>query len=91
MRSEAAHGVLRGVDCSAAREFPDVVGAWSAADLPDLPAVPYTLPAGLSTQEAVAGREWPALVKDRVRYPGEAPAVDPGEGADGRGRTIAPH
>ncbi|MFE4019386.1 xanthine dehydrogenase family protein molybdopterin-binding subunit [Streptomyces sp. NPDC059101] len=75
MRSKVAHGLLRAVDCRAARDVPGVVGAWSAADLPDLPAVPYTLLAGLSTEDAVAGREWPALVKDRVRYPGEALAV----------------
>ncbi|WP_233273295.1 xanthine dehydrogenase family protein molybdopterin-binding subunit [Streptomyces broussonetiae] len=79
MRSKVAHGVLRAVDCTAARDVPGVVGAWSAADLPDLPAVPHTLLARLSTEEAVAGREWPALVKDRVRYPGEALAVVLGE------------
>ncbi|KUN03370.1 aldehyde oxidase [Streptomyces yokosukanensis] len=79
MRSKVAHGVLRAVDCTAARDVPGVVGAWSAADLPDLPPVPYTLLAGLSTEEAVAGREWSALVKDRVRYPGEALAVVLGE------------
>ncbi|MGW0212043.1 hypothetical protein ACWDZ8_42240 [Streptomyces sp. NPDC003233] len=53
--------------------------AWSAADLPGLPAVPCTLLARLSTEEAVAGREWPALVKDWLRYPGEALAVVLGE------------
>ncbi|UFR06640.1 xanthine dehydrogenase family protein molybdopterin-binding subunit [Streptomyces sp. Go40/10] len=79
VRSKVAHGSLRGVDCTAARRVPGVVGAWSAADLPDLPPVPHTLLARLSTEEAVAGREWPALVKDRVRYPGEALAVVLGE------------
>ncbi|MEU5846290.1 hypothetical protein [Saccharopolyspora shandongensis] len=79
VRSKFAHGVLRGVNCVAARDVPGVVGAWSAADLPDLPPVPHTLLARLSTEDAVAGREWPALVKDRVRYPGEALAVVLGE------------
>ncbi|MGW2770807.1 xanthine dehydrogenase family protein molybdopterin-binding subunit [Streptomyces sp. NPDC001275] len=92
VRSPVAHGELRGVDCAAARQVPEVVGAWSAADLSelpccvhaaadlqDLPPVPYTLLARLSTPEAVAGREWPVLVKDRVRYPGEAVAVVVGE------------
>ncbi|WP_157520448.1 xanthine dehydrogenase family protein molybdopterin-binding subunit [Herbidospora daliensis] len=65
VRSEVAHGVLREADCSAAREVPGVAGAWSAADLPDLPPMPLGEPA----------REWPALVEDRVRYPGEALAV----------------
>ncbi len=68
VRSEVAHGVLREADCSAARETPGVAGAWSAADLPGLPPMP-------DTREGEATREWPSLVKDRVRYPGEALAV----------------
>ncbi|MFE2094304.1 hypothetical protein [Streptomyces sp. NPDC059460] len=39
MRSKVCHGALRAVDCSAAREVPGVVGAWSAADLTDVPPV----------------------------------------------------
>ncbi|MET9387378.1 molybdopterin cofactor-binding domain-containing protein [Streptomyces sp. NPDC002928] len=53
--------------------------AQAAASLQDLPPVPYTLLAKLSTEEAVTGREWPALVKERVRYAGEAVAVVQGE------------
>ncbi|MDH6708366.1 carbon-monoxide dehydrogenase large subunit [Kitasatospora sp. MAA19] len=79
VRSGVGHGTLRAVDCTAARAVPGVVGAWSAADLSELPAVPYTLLARLSNEESVAGREWPALVKDRVRYAGEAVAVVLGE------------
>jgi carbon-monoxide dehydrogenase large subunit len=92
VRSEIAHGMLQEVDCAAAREVPGVVRAWSAADLSELPAcahvaarlqdlppVPHTLLAQLSTEDVVAGREWPALVKDRVRYAGEAVAVVLGE------------
>jgi carbon-monoxide dehydrogenase large subunit len=92
VRSEVGHGTVRAVDCAAARNVPGVVGAWSAADLSEppscgpaasgrmgLPPVPYTLLARLSTEEAVAGREWPALAKDRVRYAGEAVAVVLGE------------
>jgi carbon-monoxide dehydrogenase large subunit len=79
VRGGVAHGTLRGVDCGAARRVPGVIGAWSATDLPDLPAMPHTVLANLSTDGAVAGREWPALVQDRVRYPGEAVAVVLGE------------
>lgn len=92
VRSRVGHGTLRAVDCAAARAVPGVVGAWSAADLAELPAVPYTLLARLSTEEAVAGREWPALVKDRVRYAGEALAVVLGRTATGprTGRPRSP-
>ncbi|MFC7381034.1 xanthine dehydrogenase family protein molybdopterin-binding subunit [Sphaerisporangium rhizosphaerae] len=88
VRSPVAHGRLRSVDCSPAASVPGVIGAWSAvhltglppcaqtaADLPDLPPIPPVLLASLSTREAVAGREWPTLATDRVRYPGEAIAV----------------
>ncbi|GLW99900.1 xanthine dehydrogenase family protein molybdopterin-binding subunit [Microtetraspora sp. NBRC 16547] len=92
VRSTVAHGIVREVDCAAAREVPGVIGAWSAADLSglptcthaaarlqDLPPVPHTLLARLSNEEAVTGREWPALAKERVRYAGEAVAVVVGE------------
>ncbi|WP_327369529.1 xanthine dehydrogenase family protein molybdopterin-binding subunit [Streptomyces sp. NBC_01217] len=92
VRSKVGHGTLRAVDCGAAREVPGVVGAWAATDLTgmppcahsaailqDLPPVPHTVLAKLSSDEAVVGREWPALVKDRVRYAGEAVAVVLGE------------
>lgn len=71
VRPRVAHAELCAVDCSPARGVPGVVGAWSAADLPDLPRVP----SGMSSRQAVAGRDWPALATDRVRYPGEAVAV----------------
>ncbi|MBL7498812.1 xanthine dehydrogenase family protein molybdopterin-binding subunit [Frankia sp. CNm7] len=92
VRSKTGHGTLRSVDCAPARAVPGVVGAWAAADLMDMPAcahsasvlqdlppVPHSVLARLSSDEAVAGREWPALVKERVRYAGEAVAVVVGE------------
>ncbi|MCX4799042.1 xanthine dehydrogenase family protein molybdopterin-binding subunit [Streptomyces sp. NBC_01242] len=92
VRSRIGHGTLRSVDCGPARAVPGVVGAWAATDLAemppcvhsaaalqDLPPVPHTVLAKLSSDEAVAGREWPALVKERVRYAGEALAVVLGE------------
>ncbi|MBP2706886.1 xanthine dehydrogenase family protein molybdopterin-binding subunit [Microbispora sp. RL4-1S] len=92
VRSPIAHGLLREVRCDAAREVAGVSGAWSAADLSDLPScapstaylrdlppVPYTGVARLSTKDAVAGREWPSLARDRVRYAGEAVAVVVGD------------
>jgi aerobic carbon-monoxide dehydrogenase large subunit len=90
VRSRVGHGTLRWVDCAAAREVPGVVGAWAAADLftpaeqsagepGGIPTVPRTVIAGLSPPEAVAGRDWPVLVMDRVRYAGEAVAVVVGE------------
>ncbi|MER5624641.1 xanthine dehydrogenase family protein molybdopterin-binding subunit [Streptosporangium sp. NPDC002544] len=79
VRSSVAHGRLREVNCAPARRVPGVRGAWAAADLPGLPPVPLTALAGMSSAEVVAGRVWPSLAVDRVRYAGEAVAVVVGE------------
>ncbi|MDH2424448.1 xanthine dehydrogenase family protein molybdopterin-binding subunit [Sphaerisporangium sp. TRM90804] len=88
VRSAVAHGELREVTCAPALEAPGVLGAWSAADLPGLPSpgLPASGPPDepvllttLTSAEAVAGREWPSLVTERVRYAGEAVAVVVGE------------
>ncbi|MGH9124882.1 MAG: xanthine dehydrogenase family protein molybdopterin-binding subunit [Acidimicrobiales bacterium] len=65
-RSQVAHGMLRQVDVTAARTVDGVMGAWAAADLPDLPLVP---------DAPKDGYHWPPLARDRVRYAGEALAV----------------
>ncbi len=69
-RSWTAHGWLRTVDAGPARELPGVLAAWSAADLPDLPAVPSPPRGG----EPAAMRR-PALATDRVRFVGDPVAV----------------
>jgi carbon-monoxide dehydrogenase large subunit len=90
VRSAASHGKILDVDCGPARNVPGVVGAWSAADVAELastdsavaqsvPTVYRTLFGGMSSEEAVAGREWQALAMERVRYAGEAVAVVVGE------------
>ncbi|MFJ2296992.1 xanthine dehydrogenase family protein molybdopterin-binding subunit [Streptomyces sp. NPDC087894] len=78
VRSGIGHGSLKSVDCRQAVSMPGVVGAYSAAMLQDLPLVPNPS-LGLSSDEALAGLEWPALASERVRYAGEALAVVLGE------------
>ncbi|PZH06818.1 aldehyde oxidase [Streptomyces sp. NTH33] len=70
VRSEVAHGLVRTVDLGAARRVPGVLGAWSAADLADVPRVPVMM-----DPEVTRDRPWPALATDRVRYAGEPLAV----------------
>jgi carbon-monoxide dehydrogenase large subunit len=70
VRSEMAHGELRSIDLTAARETPGVVACWSHADLPFLPDTPPMMDPG-----SVRGRPWPALATDRVRYVGQPLAV----------------
>ncbi|WP_273888594.1 xanthine dehydrogenase family protein molybdopterin-binding subunit [Rubrobacter naiadicus] len=70
VRSHVAHGRLEGVDLDAARAVPGVVGAYSAEDLPDLPAA-----RPLFQSDVLEGREWPALARERVRFFGQTIAV----------------
>jgi carbon-monoxide dehydrogenase large subunit len=67
VRAGTGHGLLRHVDATRARGLPGVEGAWSARDLPGLPAVPPT--------EGESDRVWPALALGTVRYAGEPVAV----------------
>jgi len=67
VRSSVAHARVAGIDTTAARHVPGVVGVWTAADL--------ALPAhhGLFVLNAECPR--PPLAGDRVRFVGEAVAV----------------
>jgi carbon-monoxide dehydrogenase large subunit len=69
VRSYEAHGELRSVDVSAAVEVEGVVGAYAAADVPELPDVPV----GAADFPAEMGR--PSLARGRVRFAGEPVAV----------------
>lgn len=71
VRSDVAHGVLRAVDTEAARALPGVVAVWTAADVSDVPLIPFRA-------TKVRGLEpycQPILARDRVRYVGEPVAV----------------
>ncbi len=70
VRSFEAHAVLNEVDISSALAVEGVVGAYSAAELPDLPPTPDA-PRTL----APAGMTRAALARDRVRFAGEPLAV----------------
>jgi carbon-monoxide dehydrogenase large subunit len=67
VRSEVAHGVIRGIDTSAAVGMPGVVAVWTAADI-DLP--PHQ---GIVTVHDDFAR--PALAVERVRFVGEPVAA----------------
>ena len=60
LRSPVAHGLIRGIDCSAARAMPGVRAVITGEDF----AAPYgVIP--------IAQNEWP-LARDKVRYRGLA-------------------
>jgi CO/xanthine dehydrogenase Mo-binding subunit len=70
VRSDVSHGLLRGIDASAAERRPGVVRVITAADLPDV-NVPVRL---FPTENAERALQAP-LARDRVRYVGDPVAV----------------
>jgi len=71
VRSELAHGRLLAVDTTAARAMPGVFAVWTAADVHDIPPIPFRA-------TKLRGLEpfcQPVLARDRVRYVGEPVAV----------------
>ncbi|MBW3660193.1 MAG: xanthine dehydrogenase family protein molybdopterin-binding subunit [Gemmatimonadetes bacterium] len=76
VRSDWAHGRLRGVDVTAARAHPGVVAAWTAEDLGDYwaPGPLLVSPPPIERLEFHARTQVP-LAKDKVRHVGEPIAV----------------
>ena len=44
VRSQIAHGILRGIDCSAALAMKGVVAVWTSEDIADIPPVDFRDP-----------------------------------------------
>jgi carbon-monoxide dehydrogenase large subunit len=71
LRSPVAHGLIRKIDASAARAHPGVAAVITAADMGEIPIIPFR-------QHAVAQAEpyrQPVMARDKVRYVGEPLAV----------------
>src|ERR1700689_2605087 len=65
VRSSHAHGIIRGIDVSAAKAMPGVLGVWTGTDLAAANYGPYTC--GLPLLQT----NRPALMTDKVRYVGD--------------------
>jgi carbon-monoxide dehydrogenase large subunit len=73
VRSPVAHGTIRGIDTSAARALPGVLGVWTGADLA---AAGYgtmrcAMPLKGRDGSALRSTERPALAIDKVRFVGD--------------------
>lgn len=68
VRSTVPHGEIRGIDISAARAMPGVVGVYTAKELPMLPIPPTMRPFERNMNRF-------PLATDRVRFAGEPVAV----------------
>ncbi len=78
VRSPIAHGVITGIDTSAAKDAPGVVAVLTVADMDDLPPPPPD--SGMTGTEGAPlplGGKWsePLLAIDRVRFVGEPVAI----------------
>src|SRR3979409_1384970 len=73
VRSSHAHGVIRGVDASAARKMPGVLGVWTGADLAAANYGPYTCGLPLKSRDGTPLRQTnrTALMTDKVGMVGD--------------------
>ena len=73
VRSSHAHGIIRGIDTSAAKAMPGVLGVWTGADLAAANYGPYTCGLPLKSRDGtpLLQTNRTALMSDKVRYVGD--------------------
>src|SRR6201996_6820115 len=74
VRSSHAHGILKGIDTSAARIMPGVLGVWTANDLAAANFNPFSCGLPLKSRDgsALLQTNRMPLATDKVRYVGDA-------------------
>jgi aerobic carbon-monoxide dehydrogenase large subunit len=76
VRSSHAHGIIRGIDTSAAKAMPGVLGVWTGTDLAAAGYDPFTCGLPLKSRDGsplLQTNRMP-LMTDKVRYVGDAVA-----------------
>ena len=73
VRSSHAHGIIRGIDVSAAKAMPGVLGVWTGTDLAAANYGPYTCGLPLKSRDGtpLLQTNRTALMTDKVRYVGD--------------------
>src|SRR5882672_6047162 len=73
VRSSHAHGIIRGIDATAAKAMPGVLGAWTGADLAAAGYNPFTCGLPLKSRDGspLLQTNRMALTSDRVRFVGD--------------------
>jgi carbon-monoxide dehydrogenase large subunit len=73
VRSSHAHGIIKGIDTSAAQAMPGVLGVWTGADLASAGYGPYTCGLPLKNRDGtpLLQTNRTALMSDKVRYVGD--------------------
>src|SRR6201985_3465190 len=77
VRSSHAHGIIKGIDTSAAKAMPGVLGAWTGADLAPANYGPFTCGLPLKSRDGspLLQTNRNALASDKVRFVGDPFAV----------------
>ena len=88
VRSDRAHGQLRGVDISAAERLDGVIGVWCAADVAGIPPIGFRA----TKYQGLEPYRQPVLAAEKVRYAGEPVAAvfaeTPGIAEDGAAAVV---
>src|SRR5260370_37122601 len=73
VRSSRAHGIIRGIDTSAAKAMPGVLGVWTGADLAQAQYAPFVCGLPLKSRDGtpLLQTNRAALMSDKVRYVGD--------------------
>jgi carbon-monoxide dehydrogenase large subunit len=73
IRSSHAHGIIRGIDTSAAKAMPGVLGVWTGADLASANYRPFICALPLNSRDGspLLQTNRSALSSDKVRYVGD--------------------
>jgi carbon-monoxide dehydrogenase large subunit len=73
VRSSHAHGIIKGIDTSAAKAMSGVLGVWTGADLASAGYGPYTCGLPLKNRDGspLLQTNRTALMSDKVRYVGD--------------------
>ncbi len=73
VRSSHAHGIIKGIETSAAKAMPGVLGVWTGADLASANYNPFTCGLPLKNRDGspLLQTNRPALVTDKVRFVGD--------------------
>ena len=75
VRSPYAHGIIRGIDTTAARAMPGVLGVYTAADLAAYGAMGCVLPLKNRDGSPIRNTARRPLAEDRVRFVGDPVAM----------------
>jgi aerobic carbon-monoxide dehydrogenase large subunit len=73
VRSSHAHGIIKGIETSAAKAMPGVLGVWTGADLASANYNPFTCGLPLKNRDGspLLQTNRPALATDKVRFVGD--------------------